>query len=530
MYYSFSNADIGSAITAAKEYVDSRRGSRSDKTKALLWLEETLLIYKDKLGEDAGFDLQLGSALGRSKIELTVAGEQLDPFSVTEEAEQRITLMRSFLTALDQRPVWRYTHARNRVTFSLPRARMSGLRALLIAVISAIILGFLMRLAPEGVRTTVQAGIIQPALNMFLGFLNAVAAPMIFLSVVWGIYSMGDAATFSKVGSKVCGSFLLVLTVLTAVLIFVLLPFFSFASSESAGLGGLGEIYAMLLDIVPDNLFSPFTQGNTLQILFLAVIIGITTVIVGDKAQGLTSILEQLNTVVQAIMGSTGRLVPFFIFGSLFNIVSTSDLSALGVCGRFFATTIAACVFLLIVHTVLTCIKLKISPVLLWKKALPAFTVALTTASSSAAFSSNLDSAVKGFGISERLANFGVPMGQILYMPGVSAVFLCAAMSTAADAGTGVSLFWFVSAAVTCILLSVATPTVAGGTAASFAVLFIQLGLPTEQLAMILALNTLLDFFHTATNLFSDQCVLLLIADKLELIDREVLKSEDGKG
>ena len=60
-----------------------------------------------------------------------------------------------------------------------------------------------------------------------------------------------------------------------------------------------------------------------------------------------------------------------------------------------------------------------------------------------------------------------------------------------------------------CIVLASATPPVPGGTTASFTILFSQLGLSQDSLAIILALNVVQEFFRTATNLFGGQCVLL---------------------
>jgi len=529
MNFLLTMSDIECAVSKAGEYLEKNSGKKADKTRILLWLEETLLTYRDKLGEAAGFALQFGRALGSSRIKLTVEGEMLDPFSCGEDSEQSSALMRSYLTSLEQRPAWRYAHARNTVVFNMPRLRLTTLQSLALSVAAAIVLGLLMRFSPEGLRSLIQTGVIQPAITTFMGFLNAVATPMIFLSVVWGIYSMGDTATFSRIGSRVCGRYIIVLTVLTVLLTMLTVPLLPIQSGSSVQLGGLDGIYKMVLDIVPDNLFTPFSSGNTLQILFVAVMIGITMIVISDKTQGVALISEQLNCIVQSIMSFVGRLVPFFIFGSLFNIICSSDLTPLAECSSFFFATIIACALLLAVHTVLVCVRLKIKPRLLWKKALPTFTIAFSTASSSAAFASNLSTATDKFGISDKLANFGVPVGQVMYKPGVSAVYLCAAVCTAHSFGIQVSPVWFVSAALMCILLSLATPTIPGGTAASFAVLFAQLGLPTEQLAVLLALNTVLDFFHTAANIFGDQCVLLLVADKFDMIDREVLLSESSE-
>lgn len=135
--------------------------------------------------------------------------------------------------------------------------------------------------------------------------------------------------------------------------------------------------------------------------------------------------------------------------------------------------------------------------------------IGLTTASSSAAFADNLMSCTVKHCISPKLANFAVPFGQILYKPATAIMYWFAAVSAAERNNFAVSVPWIITVLVTCIVLSSATPPVPGGTTASSSILFTQPGLPTESLAIILALNVIQEFVRTATNLFGGQCVLL---------------------
>ena len=512
---------IDLAVKRADEFLSGKTADKKEKLRLLLWLEETLLAYREQFGEETEFDLRLGSAPGRKKLRLSVAGAMFDPF-LNRDGEDS-PLMRSYLLRLGQRPAWRYGQHKNTVTFSLAKKQMPNWAKLLLAVVSAIVLGLLIRFAPGNIRTLVQVQIFAPVLETFMDFLSAVAGPMIFLSVVWGIYSMGDADTFNTLGVRLSVQFLMCLVLSTLLMVCAITPFFHLSYGTGTAVSGLEGLYAMILDIVPDNLFRPFSTGNTLQILFVATIMGVTMIVMNEKTEGVAILAEQLSVIVQTIMEFIGRLVPFFIFGSLFNIVAGSDFSSLSVCGTFFFGTIAACVGMLLLHTVVFCVRLRVSPVLLWKKAFPTFLIGLSTASSSAAYASNLKASIQGFGVKEKLANFGVPFGQIVYMPGVSMVFFVSAVSVAESSGTEVSLLWLGIAAVLCMILSAATPAIPGGTTASFALLFAQLGLPSEELAVILALNILLDFFHTATNLFCGQCVLAISAEKVDMLDRAVL-------
>ena len=93
--------------------------------------------------------------------------------------------------------------------YTLAKKSIPDWGKLLAAIIAAVALGLAVRLLPENISTVLRQDIIAPLLQTFLGFLNAVAGPMIFLSVVWGIYSIGDASTFSEVGRRICVRYLL---------------------------------------------------------------------------------------------------------------------------------------------------------------------------------------------------------------------------------------------------------------------------------------------------------------------------------
>ena len=106
----------------------------------------------------------------------------------------------------------------------------------------------------------------------------------------------------------------------------------------------------------------------------------------------------------------------------------------------------------------LTCVKLRMTPLDLWKRTFSTFIIALSTASSSAAFTDNRKTCTEKLGVSSRLANFGVPFGQLLYNPGASVLFWFAAVSVAESRNVEVSLVWYVTAIVISIILSAASP------------------------------------------------------------------------
>ena len=512
MNYKLNEISIDAACEAADEFLVSKKTSSRDRIRTKLSIEEALLNYKGIFGTDAEFSMDLGGGFSKNRIRLTVPGKSVDPFNPTGTASDEDRLMENALTRMGQHPRWKYVRGANTIIITLAKKALPEWGKLLISITAAIVLGLLFRVLPADVSTTLQQDIITPLLQTFLGFLNAIAGPMIFLSVVWGIYSIGDASTFSELGRHICIRFLLYLCILTTLIALIGLSFFSFKSGSVQSGNQFSALYQMVLNIVPANLFTPFSRGNTLQILFVGTMVGITMLVIGRDTQTVADLTEQLGFIIEGMMGFITRLIPAFVFGSLLIIIASSDLGSLAAGGKFFVWSLVGCLLMMLFHTVLACVRMRISPFALWKKVLPTFIIAITTASSSAAFTANIKTCTEELGVSHRLANFGVPFGQILYKPGVPILFLFAATSVAESSGTEVSMAWYITAVVICIILSIAAPPVPGGMAASFTILFTQLTLPASDLGIILSLTSILDFVVTATNIFTGQCVLAITA------------------
>ena len=513
MRQKLTNDNINKAREEAGTFLEGQGCATKEILAVTLSLEEVLLSYQRQLGTGAEFIMDTGSRFGRSRIRITVPGEETDPYADSDSFSDEDVFIRNALNQMGKLPRWSYSRGANEVLFTTDRKKMPEWTKLFIAIAAAVILGFALKLLPADAGVLIRDGIVAPLISTFLGFLNAVAGPMIFLAVVWGIYSIGDAATFSEVGKRLSRNAGLLLVVMTSAVALSSMPLFSLNYTGGKAGGDFSSLYQMVLDIIPSNLFTPFSRGNTLQILFVAVIVGIAMLLIGKNTQAVAELAEQLGYIVNGIMNVISSLVPAFVFGSLFTIVASSDFGRLASGGKFFVLSAAGCGLLLILHTVFTCLRCRMSPAKLWKAALSTFIIAITTASSSAAFSDNLHTCIDKLGVSTRLANFGVPFGQILYKPGVAVLFWFSAVSTAESEHIDVSLTWMITALFMCIVLSAAAPPVPGGMSASFTILFAQLGLPEASIAVILSLTSILDFLVTGTNIFSGQCLLRITSE-----------------
>lgn len=87
----------------------------------------------------------------------------------------------------------------------------------------------------------------------------------------------------------------------------------------------------------------------------------------------------------------------------------------------------------------------------------------------------------KDLGIDKRIVNFGVPLGRVIFMPGVSVMFLAVGFCMAEIYGVTVSPVWLATAFLIAIVLAVAAPPIPGGALTCYTILFVQLKIPMES-------------------------------------------------
>lgn len=520
--FTLTNENIEAAVSRVSEFLDGYKLEQKESLRLSLSLEEALLRYRDAFGETAAFAIKCAQRLGRLRIELAVDGQSLNPFAARDDEDFSQVL----LTGLGLAPTWQYKGGQNLIVFSPKRKRPSQMVYILAAVVLALVCGSLSRLFPAGVQDFLVNGLLSPIADTFLGLLNAVAGLMIFLSVAWSICSLGDIATLTSIGKKTIGRMLLMLLVLPAVFAVCVLPLFHFTSGAGGSAVDLSGPFSMIIGIVPTSILAPFLEGNFLQIVFLAAMAGAALLALGGKASQVVTFVEQANSLVQLVLEAICSLISIVIFITIYNMILTGSFTTLIEAYKAPLLIVLGCVFAMAVYTVWICMKYKVSPAVFLRKAMPTFLIGLTTASSAAAMAGVMDTCKKQYGIDDKIVSFGVPMGQILFGIGSVMDFVVLSFCMAEACDVAVTPAWLVMAVITSVILTIATPPIAGGGVALCTILFTQLGIGAEGLAIALAIDVIADFFVTATNVFCRQAELVVLGGKLHMMDTERLRQK----
>ena len=515
------NIDIAS--NEIIDFLTNESVASKDVQRIRLSVEEILLKYFNHFGSEKEFEVSISKRFRSLKIELTIAGESVNPFDSDGDYGE---ILNSLLTSLGLAPVWRYKNGKNKVTFTVKKKKkISQTLQLGIAILAAIVLGGLCTLLPDNISAIVTNDVVSPVFDTFMGLLSAIAGPIIFLSVVWGICGIGDMTTFGKIGKRMIGRFVFVSFIVGALCVAFCTAFFSVSSGGEASFA-FKDLYLMVLDIIPSNLVVPFVEGNSLQIIFIAVIVGLTMLFLGDRVPIVTSFINQLNVIMQTIMGAVSSFLPVFVFGSIFKMIVGNNIASVLKSYKLILVLLAADLMLMGVYIVLISSKKKVSPMNLLKKTMPTFVIGLTTASSVAAYQTNTQCCEKQLGVDKKIIDVGVPLGQVIFMPGAIILFVCTAFGMAETYGVVITPVWMITAFIISVVLGIAAPPVPGATLTCYTILFMQLGIPSEAIAVAIALNVVLEFVTTAVDLFCLQTELVELSGTLELLDVKCLKEK----
>jgi aerobic C4-dicarboxylate transport protein len=207
--------------------------------------------------------------------------------------------------------------------------RLSVFKSLFMQVLIGLLLGILL-----GVLTPDFAVELKVFSDAFLKLISMIVAPIVFCVVVHGIAGAGDLKKVGRVGVKALVYFEVMTTValvLGIVLAFVVGPGHGMnidtSTLDASALNSYadnahklkgGGVSSFLLNIIPTTSFDALARNDVLQVLFFAIIFGVSLALVGgEKGALVTEIIEAVSTVLFRAMGLIVRVAPLGVLGAV---------------------------------------------------------------------------------------------------------------------------------------------------------------------------------------------------------------------
>ena len=491
-----------------------------DITLVRLSTEEFLSKYFEEFGENVPISFKCEKRFSEIRIVVSLQCGRMNPFL---DDDDEFGLLNKLLRGLTVAPVWNYRGNRNVITFSIKKQKkIPDFMFYIFAAVLGIVGGLLAKNLPNGVLHDISDSFLNPVSDVVMGLLNSLAVIMVFTSVVSGICGMCDINTFKKIGMRMLRRFTVILVGCTVFVTAVSLLFFPISRNGSGSFDAF-SLWQMVVNIVPTNVFSAFSSGNVLQIIFISILCGVVMLVISPKITYLSEWIDNANQIVQKMLEIVVKPMPIIVFINIFKIVSLESISNYSGIFKYMIIMIICCIAMTLFSVLRVCIRQKLSPGILIKKLIPTYLIALSTASSAAAYTTNIETCKKSLGIDQSIYRIGIPLGQIIFKPCTVFQPVCGCLCFAALYGINISLAQLFTLLFTVLILAIAEPPVPGVLVCCFTLLFSQIGVPVEALSIILALECILDRLGTCTNLLSLQTELVQLADSMSLLDKTKL-------
>ena len=526
--FELTPAEIDHYVEETAELISKEKIDKKDALRLRFVLEETILNYRDALSEKAVASLRFSRFFGAFRVSLRVKGKSYDPFS--EDNPSETSVMGSMLANADSlNRAWRYRGGANLVTFTVAKKRrISQLVTILIGILCGVAIGLLLTAVVPDKASVIAERIITPITNAFTGLLCVMATLMCFAAITLGIVRLGDLSTFSNIGKKMIRSFLIVAFILTLVNTAWMIPGMTFGMSSRVSIDFF-DFFDILIDFVPNNILSPILEFNSVHIIIIGVMFGIAMLKMGQKADRLTEIFDEVNIVAILSNSALNHFISIYVGLMVCGLIMSGQLAVIASFWKLLLIVVIGEAVTLIAYTIVVCIRLKVGVRTYIHKLLPSFMISLSSANVGAAFVTTIDTLIGPLGVDADFAPMAYNLGSILFRPGYCIVFTACSLFTADMYGIEVTWAWLFAAFLLSFILSVATPPVLGGTTVCFSILFSQLGIRAEALSVIISVNAVFEFLTVAVNNYCLQSQIVLLGKGLDKLDCDKLRDASLK-
>ena len=373
--------------------------------------------------------------------------------------------------------------------------------------------------------------------DLFVRLIRMVVVPLVFVTLVSGVVSMGDPSKLGSLGVKTLAVYMS--TTLAAIVIgLTLAAYFQPGVGVDLSLAVPSNVQVpiplseRLLSIVPSNPIAALAEGNILAIIFFALLVGISLLVIGEKGRPVSDLMNASSEMMLKITHWVMEVAPFGVFALIASVAGNQGVSALLDVVILVVCVVLACsVHMLLIHgLIIMRIVLRLSPSSFFRGARDAMLVAFSTSSSSATLPVSMSVAENKLGIKPVVASTVLPLGATINMDGtalyVGIVSVFAAQAFAVD----LTLADYAIMAGSTTLVSVGTAAVPGASLFLMAAVMGAVGISPEQIAIvigfILPFDRPLDMLRTAVNIGGDLSVSTAVANWEGEFDGEIFNRQ----
>lgn len=370
--------------------------------------------------------------------------------------------------------------------------------------------------------------------QLFLNALKFIAVPIVLFSLVVGVSSLNDTSRLGRIGGKTIGIYL-VTTALAITIGLVAANVFGpgrgfdqtqrdalVAAQQDTATNKISDAnrelgkttWDVVLDIVPTNPFGAMAQGNALQVVVVALLVGVSiTMLPREKARPLIVFFDSMTEVVIKIVEMILLIAPFAVFALI--VVVVADLGTEVLLSLLKYSVVVVLGLVIMVFGVYPLVLRVFTPVgyhRFFRAIAPAQLLAFSSSSSGATLPVTMECCEERLGVREEIGSFVLPIGATINMDGTALYQGVAAVFIAQLYGMDLTVGQQLQIVLTATLASIGTAPVPGVGIVMLVIVLESVNIPLEGIAVILGIDRILDMCRTTCNVTGDCMVATVVA------------------
>ena len=359
---------------------------------------------------------------------------------------------------------------------------------------------------------------IKPFGTIFLNLLKFIVCPIVLFSILSGMISMKDIKKVGSIGLKTI-VYYMATTAVAIVIGLIMGQLFkgAFPALETTDLVYEAKeatpFMQVLVDIFPSNFIAPLVNANMLQIIVIALLTGFGIILVGEKADGVRILIEQLNEVFMKVMELILKLSPIGVFCLLTPVVAANGAMIVGSLAMvLLCAYVSYFLHAMIVYSTTVRTLGGMSPIQFFKGMVPAMIFAFSSASSVGTLPLTLECSEK-LGADKEISAFVLPLGATINMDGTAIYQGVCAIFIASCFGIELTLAQMATIVITATLASIGTAGVPGAGMVMLAMVLTSVGLPVEGIALVAGVDRIFDMGRTVLNITGDASCAVIVSN-----------------
>ena len=361
---------------------------------------------------------------------------------------------------------------------------------------------------------------------IFLGLLKMIVIPLILASIILGVASSQSMSELKKTGLLTAAYSMVTTALATGIGLGMALYIQPgrFVSGNVLGSAHGGEVQSvassanisfihsastlpstLVGNLLPSNPLEAVVSGEMLQVVIIAVIIGIALVTL-EKSQStpMVSFLSSVQAICMTVVKWSMSLAPIAVFGLLTKFAFEFGIEALMGLAVYVGTVLVSLLLLMCLNLLIVFVIARYNPFEFLKAIRDVMLLAFSTSSSAAVMPLSLKTAEEKLGVSPSIAQFVIPLSATMNLNGTALYQGVATVFLAEIFGIHLSYFQLLTVMITAVIASIGTPAIPGVGLVVLSVILESVGIPTSGIALILGVDRILDMSRTAVNVTGD--------------------------